>query len=199
VKKEFPEAFNAINADIQDVFLSADEIQEGIRAIGGKISEDYAGRAPLLVGALKGVMCFMADLVRQITIPMEVDFMAVSSYSAEARDRGVVKVIKDLDLPIMGRDVIFVEDVVDTGLTLNYLLRSLRTRGPASLEVCALFNKPTRRLVEIPLRYKGFDLPDYFVVGYGLDYAERYRNLPYVGILKPGVLFKHKTDAASRS
>lgn len=196
MKKNFPSQFAALNQDIQEVFISSAEIQERITALGAKISADYEGRTPLLVGALKGVMCLMADLVRSITIPLEVDFMAVSSYSVEARDRGVVRVIKDLDLSITGRDVIFVEDVVDTGLTLNYLLRSLRTRGPASLEVCALFNKQARRLVEIPIRYKGFDLPDYFVVGYGLDYAEKYRNLPYVGILKPGVLFKGKKEAA---
>lgn len=196
VKKQFPPQFGQLNNDIQEVFLSAEEIQARIAEMGRAISVDYAGRTPLLVGALKGVMCLMADLVRAITIPMEVDFMAVSSYSAEARDRGVVRVIKDLDVPINDRHVIFVEDVVDTGLTLNYLLRSLSTRSPASLEVCALFNKPARRLVEIPLRYTGFDLPDFFVVGYGLDYAERYRNLPYVGILKPGVLFKAKMEAA---
>lgn len=198
MKKDFPKQFSQLNADIQEVYLSDEEIRVRISALGKKISADYAGRVPLMVGALKGVMCFMADLVRCITIPVEVDFIAVSSYSAEARDRGVVRVIKDLDLPIIDRHVIFVEDVVDTGLTLNYLLRSLRTRGPASLEVCALFNKPTRRLVEIPLGYKGFDLPDYFVVGYGLDYGERYRNLPYVGILKPGVLFKNKIEAAGQ-
>jgi len=118
--------------------------------------------------------------------------MAVSSYSSEERDRGVVRVIKDLDLPITDRHIIFVEDVIDTGLTLNYLLRSLRARGPASLEVCALLNKPTRRLIETPIRYKGFDLPDYFVVGYGLDYGEKYRNLPFIGILKPDILFSRE-------
>lgn len=196
MKKDFPEQFNSINADIQEVLFSTEEIQARIVEIGMRISQDYAGRVPLLVGALKGVVCLMADLVRRITIPVEIDFMAISSYSAEARDRGVVRVIKDLDVPITDRHVIFVEDVVDTGLTLNYLLRSLRTRGPASIEVCALFSKPARRIVEIPIRYKGFDLPDYFVVGYGLDYAERYRNLPYVGILKPAILFKNKMEAA---
>jgi hypoxanthine phosphoribosyltransferase len=196
MKKQFPPAFDNLNADIQDVFLSSEQIEVRIQSLGAQISRDYSGRTPLLVGALKGVLCFMADLLRNITIPVEVDFMAVTSYTSEARDRGVVRVIKDLDEPINDRDVIFVEDVIDTGLTLNYLLRSLRTRSPASLEVCTLFNKPTRRLVEIPIRYTGFDLPDYFVVGYGLDYAERYRNLPYVGILKPGILFKNKKEAA---
>jgi hypoxanthine phosphoribosyltransferase len=192
MKKEFPSKFHAINQDIQEVFLSADELQTGISRLGGQISLDYADKKPILVGALKGVLCFMADLIRSISIPIEVDFMAISNYSTEARDRGAVKVIKDLDLSILDRHVIFVEDVIDTGLTLNYLLRSLRTRGPASLEVCSLFNKPTRRLIDIPLRYKGFDLPDYFVVGYGLDYSEQYRNLPYVGIIKPDILFDMK-------
>jgi hypoxanthine phosphoribosyltransferase len=195
MKKEFPARFEEINADIQEVFLNADEIQARVKQLGEQISSDYSGKTPILVGALKGVMCFMADLIRCITVPVEVDFMAVSSYSNEARDRGVVRVIKDLDLPIIDRHVIFVEDVIDTGLTLNYLLRSLRTRGPASLEVCSLFSKPTRRLIEIPLRYKGFDLPDYFVVGYGLDYNEHYRNLPYVGIIKPEIIFESKRAA----
>ena len=194
MKRIFPPGFEVLSADVQEIYLSAEEIQARIQEIGRVIAADYAGRNPLLVGALKGVLCFMADLIRSISIPLEIDFMAVSSYSNEARDRGLVRVIKDLDFPITDRHVIFVEDVVDTGLTLNYLLRSLRTRGPASLEVCTLFNKPTRRLIEIPLRYKGFDLPDFFVVGYGLDYAERYRNLPFVGMLKPEVLFESKTQ-----
>jgi len=199
MKKEFPARFQQLNGDIQEVFLNSDEIKDRIQQLGDQISADYAGRNPILVGALKGVLCFMADLVRSISIPMELDFMAVSSYSSEARDRGVVRVIKDLDLPILDRHVIFVEDVVDTGLTLNYLLRSLLTRGPASLEVCALFNKPTRRLIDIPLRYKGFDLPDYFVVGYGLDYSEHYRNLPYVGVLKPEILFEAKRSGKNKT
>jgi hypoxanthine phosphoribosyltransferase len=192
MRKEFPAKFQEINADIQEVFLSSEDIQTRINQMGEQISSDYAGKTPILVGALKGVLCFMADLIRAIHIPLDVDFMAISSYNSEARDRGVVRVIKDLDLPIIDRHVIFVEDVVDTGLTLNYLVRSLRTRGPASLEVCSLFNKPTRRLIEIPIRYKGFDLPDYFVVGYGLDYNERYRNLPYVGVIKPDIIFEAK-------
>jgi hypoxanthine phosphoribosyltransferase len=152
-----------------------------------EVSPDYAGRTPLLVGVLKGVVPFMADLLRAITIPVEVDFMAVSSYSPEAREGGVVRLIKDLEVPITGRHVLFVEDVVDTGLTLSYLLRSLRARQPASLEVCVLFNKPKRRLIDMPLRYKGFDLPDRLVVGWGLDYRELYRNLPFVGLLKAEV------------
>jgi hypoxanthine phosphoribosyltransferase len=139
------------------------------------------------VGVLKGVFPFMADLLRMITISVEVDFIAVSSYSADSRQQGLVRLQKDLEEPIGGRHVLFVEDVIDTGLTLSYLLRNLRARGPASLKVCALFDKSRRRLIDIPLQYKGFDLPDRFVVGYGLDYRERYRNLPFVGLLKPGV------------
>jgi len=180
---------NELTKDIQQVFVSTSALQSRVRELGQEISRDYRGKNPLLVGALKGMIFFMADLLRTITIPVEVDFIAVSSYTNEARDRGVVRVTKDLDLPITGRHVIFVEDVVDTGLTLNYLVNSLRARQPGSLEVCVLFNKATRRLIDLPIRYKGFDLPDYFVVGYGLDHHERYRNLPYVGILKPEVLF----------
>lgn len=180
---------NEMAADIQQVFVSTPDLQKRVRQLGQAISRDYQGKNPVLVGALKGVIFFMADLLRAITIPVEVDFIAISSYTSEARDRGVVRVTKDLDLPVTGRHVIFVEDVVDTGLTLNYLMNSLRARQPASLEVCVLFNKITRRLIDLPIRYKGFDLPDYFVVGYGLDYHERYRNMPYVGILKPDVLF----------
>ncbi len=176
-----------IAADIQEILIPADEIQARVRELGAEISRDYLGLDPILVGVLKGVFIFMGDLLRTITIPVEVDFMAVSSYSPEVRDRvGVVRLVKDLELPIGGRHILFVEDVIDTGLTLNYLLRSLQARGPASLEVCALFNKPVHRLIDIPLKYRGFDLPDRFIVGYGLDHRERYRNLPYVGLLKPG-------------
>lgn len=189
-RKEYPE----LGGDIQDILLSQQQINQRVRELGEQISSDYAGTTPLLVGVLKGVLFFMADLLRQISIPVEVDFMAVSSYSAEARDQGFVRIVKDLDLPITGRHVIFVEDVIDTGLTLNFLLRNLRSQKPASLEVCVLFNKPERRLVDIPVKYLGFDLPDKFVVGYGLDHEERYRNLPFVGILEPRVFQndKHK-------
>jgi len=180
---------NELQRDIQQVFLSQAALQKRVRELGQQISRDYAGKNPVLVGALKGVICFMADLLRYITVPIEMDFIAVSSYSAEARDQGLVRVVKDLDRPITGRHVIFVEDVIDTGLTLNYLMNSLRARQPASLEVCVLFNKQERRLIDVPLKYKGFNLPDYFVVGYGLDHHEKYRNLPYVGILRPDVLF----------
>lgn len=182
------EAYGELGAEIKEVLISAEELQQRVSELGRAISADYAGRDPLLLGVLKGVVIFMADLLRAITIPLEVDFLAVSSYSNETRRNGLVRLEKDLGTNIAGRHVLFVEDVIDTGLTLNYLLRSLRARQPASLEVCVLFNKPTSRLIETPLKYKGFDLPDRFVVGYGLDYQEKYRNLPFVGLLKADVL-----------
>lgn len=184
-----------LSEDIQQVFLTPVDLQNRIKEIGQQITQDYRGKNPILVGALRGVICFMADLIRSITIPLEVDFIAVSSYSKESRDQGLVRVVKDLDRPITGRNVIFVEDVVDTGLTLNYLMNSLRARQPASLEVCVLFDRTARRLIDIPLKYKGFNLPDYFVVGYGLDHQEKYRNLPYVGILKPDILFNRVKES----
>lgn len=174
--------------DIQEIIITEEQIQTRVAELGSLISKDYTSKCPVLVGVLKGVLFFMADILRVITIPTEVDFLAVSSYSNEARNKGVVRLVKDLEIPINHRHVLFVEDVIDTGLTLNYLLRNLKEREPASLEVCVLFNKPGRRLIDIPLKYKGFDLPDKFVVGYGLDHQERYRNLPFIGLLKPAVL-----------
>lgn len=179
-----PLAYPELEADIQEVLITSVEIQARVSAIGQAISQDYAGLNPLMVGVLKGVLFFMADLLRAVTIPVEVDFMAISSYSVEARDQGFVRMVKDLEIPITGRHVLFVEDVIDTGLTLNYLLRNLRAQRPASLEVCVMFDKPERRLIDIPVKYVGFNLPDKFVVGYGLDHRERYRNLPFVGLLK---------------
>ncbi len=184
--------------DIQRVFASSEMIKKRVGELGQAISKDYEGKNPILVGALKGVICFMADLIREITIPVEIDFIAISSYSSEERDQGVVRVMKDLDRPIIGRHVIFVEDVIDTGLTLNYLISSLQTRQPASLQVCAFLNRTTHRLIDIPIKYKGFDIPDYFVVGYGLDHHERYRNLPYIGILKPDALFQKKATTEKK-
>lgn len=165
------------------ILISEEEIHTRVTELGRQISDDYRGRRLMLVGVLKGVLPFMADLLRAVTIPVEVDFMAVASYSVESRERGVVRLEKDLSGSIAGRHVLFIEDVVDTGLTLNYLLRNLRAREPASLEVCALFDKPRRRLIDISLAYMGFELPDRFVVGYGLDYRELYRNLPFIGEL----------------
>ena len=170
-------------AEIGEVLISAEEVNERVAEMGRAITRDYGGSKLLMVGVLKGVTYFIADLLRAVTIPVEVDFMAVTSYSPESRARGVVRLVHDLEIPIAGRHVLFVEDVIDTGLTLNYMLRSLRTRGPASLEVCVLFNKPQHRLIDVPLRYKGFDLPDRFVVGFGLDHREKHRNLPFVGLL----------------
>ena len=181
------ETYGDLAAGVREILISTDEIQQRVSEIGRAITQDYAGLNPVLVGVLKGVLFFMADLLRVVHIPTEMDFIAVSSYSPESRDQGLVRMVKDLEIPISGRHVLFVEDVIDTGLTLNYILRNLRVRQPASLEVCVLFNKPKHRLVDIPLKYKGFDLPDRFVVGYGLDHREKYRNLPFVGLLKPDV------------
>ncbi len=188
MSRYFPfEAYGELADGIREVLYSEAQIEQRVREIGQDISRDYAGKTPLLIGVLKGVMPFMADLLRMITIPVEVDYMAISSYSAESRERGVVRLEKDVEIPIEGRHIIFVEDVIDTGLTLSYLLRNLRTHEPASLDVCTLFDKPKRRLIPIHLTYKGFDLPDRFVVGYGLDCREKFRNLPFVGLLKPEV------------
>jgi len=177
--------------DIVEVLFSEAQIQARIGELGAAISRDYEGRIPHLVGVLRGVVPFMADLVRAITIPLTLDFIAISRYGPSTRTQGVVHFVKDLDEPITGRDVLFVEDVVDTGLTLNYILHTLQRRYPASLEVCTLFDRTVRRLAhDLPIAYKGFDLPDQFVVGYGLDYGQFYRNSPYVGILDPRVYHK---------
>lgn len=183
--------YHELAAGVREVLYSEQQIAGRVRELGQAISRDYAGRTPLLIGVLKGMFVFMADLLRAITIPVEVDFIDIASYTAETRTRGLVRFVKDLEAPIAGRHVLFVEDVVDTGLTLNYLLRNMRARGPASVEVCALFDKSRRRLIDLPIKYKGFDLPDRFVVGYGLDYRELYRNLPCVGILKPEILTRN--------
>ena len=185
-----PEAYAELSKDVRSVLISAEQIEQRVLELGLAISHDYAGRNPLLIGVLKGVVVFMADLLRAITIPVEVDFLAISSYTSELRDRGVVQLIKDLDVPVTDRHLLFVEDVIDTGLTLNYLLGTLRARRPASLEVAVLFDKPSRRLVPTPVKYRGFELPDRHIVGCGLDFRERYRNLPFVGLLKPGVLHR---------
>ncbi len=174
-------------ADIAEILFTSEQIQHVVAGMGAAISRDYAGKRPVLVGALKGVLYFLSDLLRAITIPVEVDLIAVSSYSSASRERGLVRLVKDLDTVITDRHVLFVEDVIDTGLTLNYILRNLRLRQPASLEVCTLFNKPRHRLIDMRCKYKGFDLPDLLVVGYGLDYREKYRHLPFVGSLKPHV------------
>jgi hypoxanthine phosphoribosyltransferase len=178
-------------AEIQEVIISQEQIQAKVQEFGKAISQDYQGQNLLLVGVLKGVLFFFADLLRAISIPVEMDFIAISSYSSQLRDQGYVRIVKDLDTSIHQRHVLFVEDVIDTGLTLNYILQNLRSRQPASLEVCTLFNKPDHRLIDIPLRYTGFNLPDKFVVGYGLDFQEKFRNLPFIGLLKASTIQNH--------
>jgi hypoxanthine phosphoribosyltransferase len=168
---------------IGEILVQPDDLKQKVRDLGAQISADYAERDLLLVCVLKGAVFFLADLMRHIDIPCEVDFMAVSSYGSETDSSGVVRILKDLDRPIAGRDVLIIEDIVDSGLTLQYLLRNLGARDPASLEVCALLTKPDRRKVELPTRYVGFEIPDKFAIGYGLDVGERYRNLPYVAAL----------------
>jgi hypoxanthine phosphoribosyltransferase len=168
---------------IGEILVQADDLQHRIAELGEEISQDYAGRDLLLVGVLKGAVFFLSDLMRQLSVPCEVDFMAVASYGSSTDSSGVVRILKDLDAPLEGRDVLIVEDIVDSGLTLQYLMRTLEARKPASLEVCALLTKPERRKTEVPSRYIGFEIPDRFAIGYGLDYAERYRNLPYVAAL----------------
>jgi hypoxanthine phosphoribosyltransferase len=172
-----------LESAVGEVLIDEPTLQSRIVELGEEISNDYAGRDLLLVGVLKGAVFFMADLMRSLTVPCEVDFMAISSYGAETDSSGVVRILKDLDIPLQGRDVLIVEDIIDSGLTLSYLMRNLRARDPASLEVCALLTKPGRREIEVPVKYVGFEIPNRFVIGYGLDYAERYRNLRYVGVL----------------
>ena len=167
-----------------EILIPADVLQARIAELGAEIARDYAGRKPLLVCVLKGAMVFMADLIRAIDLPLHLDFIAVSSYGAGTRSTGEVRIVKDLDGAVEGHDLIFVEDILDTGLTLSYLLENFRSRGAASIRIAALLNKPERRKANIELDYKGFDIPDKFVVGYGLDFDERYRNLPYIGVVK---------------
>jgi hypoxanthine phosphoribosyltransferase len=170
---------------VTDVLIEPEALQQRVTELGEEISHDYAGRDLLLVGVLKGAVFFMADLMRHLTIPCEIDFMAISSYGDSTDSSGVVRILKDLDINIEGRHVLVVEDIIDSGLTLSYLIRNLEAREPASLEICALLTKPERREIDVPVRYVGFEIPNRFVIGYGLDFAERYRNLPYVGVLDP--------------
>jgi hypoxanthine phosphoribosyltransferase len=172
-----------LTALISDTIVEQDVLEARVRDLGAEISRDYAGHDLLLIGVLKGAVLFMADLIRHLTIPHEIDFMAVSSYGSGTETSGIVRILKDLDASIEGRDVLIVEDIIDSGLTLSYLLRSLQARNPGSLEVCALLTKPSRREVDIHCRYVGFEIPNRFVVGYGLDVAEKLRNLPYVAAL----------------
>ena len=168
---------------IGEILISEDELQRRIAELADEVSRDYRGRDLLLVAILKGAVPFLSDLMRRLDLPCELDFMAVSSYGSATDSSGVVRILKDLDASISGRDVLIVEDIIDSGLTLHYLLRNLRAREPASLEVCALLTKPERRRVDLPIRYVGFEIPNRFAIGYGLDHRERFRNLNYVAVL----------------
>jgi len=176
----------ADTAEIGEILVESDALGRRVLELGEQISVEYAGRTLLLVGVLKGALFFLSDLMRALEVECEVDFMALASYGSATDSSGVVRILKDLDASIEGRDVLIVEDIVDSGLTLSYLMRTLRAREPASLEVCALLTKPERRKVDLPIRYVGFEIPNRFVIGYGLDHAERYRNLPYVAVLSQG-------------
>ena len=173
---------------VSEVLIDEDRLRGRIAELGEEVSADYTGRDLLLIGVLKGAVFFMADLMRHLTVPCEIDFMEISSYGAATDSSGVVRILKDLDTPIEGRDVLIVEDIIDSGLTLSYLMRNLEAREPATLEICALLTKPDRREIDVPVRYVGFEIPNRFVIGYGLDFGERYRNLPYVGVLNPDLV-----------
>jgi len=174
-----------LEAGVGEILIEEGPLQARIDELGREISTDYEGRDLLLVGVLKGAVFFLADLMRRLSVPCEIDFMAISSYGERTDSSGVVRILKDLDESIAGRDVLVVEDIIDSGLTLSYLMRSLTARKPSTLEVCALLTKPERREIDVPVRYVGFEIPNKFVIGYGLDFAERYRNLPYIGVLRP--------------
>jgi len=175
---------NELSAAVSEILIDEETLHGRIAELGAQVSDDYRGEDLLLIGVLKGAIFFMADLMRSIEIPCEVDFMAISSYGAGIDSSGVVRILKDLDVSIEGRNVLVVEDIIDSGLTLSYMLRNLEAREPASLEVCALLTKPDRRENDVVCRYVGFEIPNRFVIGYGLDFAERYRNLPFVGVLR---------------
>ena len=168
---------------VGEILIDEETLAARVAELGADVSADYQGRDLLLIGVLKGAVFFMADLMRHLTVPCEVDFMAISSYGDSTDSSGIVRILKDLDINIEGRHVLVVEDIIDSGLTLSYLMRNLESREPATLEVCALLTKPARREIDVPVRYVGFEIPNKFVVGYGLDFAERYRNLPYVAVL----------------
>jgi len=190
---------SCLTDDIARVLISAGELQVRIAELGAQVSADYAGQDPLLVGVLRGVFVFMADLVRAISIPISVDFIGITRYGPSTRTQGVVRFTKDLEISIEGRHVLFIEDVIDTGLSLRYILRNLKAREPASLRVCVLFDKPRTRLFEPEIAYTGFVLPDEYVVGYGLDYDERYRNLPFVGLLKKEIITRQRLPPGAQT
>ena len=171
--------------DVGEVLITREQVREKTSELGRQITKDYEDKDPLLICVLKGGLLFLADLMREIQLPLEIDFMAVSSYGDSTESRGVVRILMDLDRNIQGRHVLIVEDIIDTGGTLNYIIENLRTRDPASIKICTMLDKPARRVLDIPIDYVGFIIPDKFVIGYGLDFGEIYRNLPYVGVLKP--------------
>ena len=183
-----PSVQTELEQAVGEILIDEVTLAARVAELGAEVSEDYQGRDLLLIGVLKGAVFFMADLMRHLTVPCEVDFMAISSYGDATDSSGIVRILKDLDINIEGRHVLVVEDIIDSGLTLSYLMRNLESREPASLEVCALLTKPSRREIDVPVRYIGFEIPNRFVIGYGLDFAERYRNLPYVGVLDPEIL-----------
>ncbi|MFO7152717.1 MAG: hypoxanthine phosphoribosyltransferase [Bacillota bacterium] len=171
--------------DIKEILITEEEIKKKLKELGEKITQDYRDKDDvLIVGVLKGAVLFIADLIRHIDLPVKLDFMAVSSYGASTESSGIVRILKDLDQDVEGKNILIVEDIIDSGLTLSYLYNMLKSRKPASIKICTLLDKPSRRKVRIPVDYLGFEIPDYFVVGYGLDYDEKYRNLPFIGILK---------------
>ena len=178
-----PSVQTELEQAVGEILIDEVTLAARVAELGSEVSEDYQGRDLLLIGVLKGAVFFMADLMRHLTVPCEVDFMAISSYGDATDSSGIVRILKDLDINIEGRHVLVVEDIIDSGLTLSYLMRNLESREPASLEVCALLTKPSRREIDVPVRYVGFEIPNKFVVGYGLDFGERYRNLPFVGVL----------------
>ena len=176
---------NNMMDDVEKILFSEEDLAARIREMGEAITADYAGKEILMIGILRGAVIFMADLARAVKQTVAIDFMAVSSYGASTSSSGVVRILKDLDEDVENKHVLIVEDIIDSGLTLNYLMENLWSRKPASIKICTLLNKPERRKVEVPIAYNGFTIPDYFVIGYGLDYAEKYRNLPFIGVLKP--------------
>ncbi len=176
-----------MHKDVKDVLFTAKELEKRVSELGAQITREYEGKEVLVIGVLKGANVFVSDLIRHIDLPLEIDFIAAASYGNSTESSGVVRLLKDLDYPIEDRHVVLVEDLIDTGLTLNYLAENLKARQPASFRICTLLDKPERRKVEIGVDYKGFDIPDEFIVGYGIDYSQKYRNLPYVATLKPEV------------
>jgi hypoxanthine phosphoribosyltransferase len=196
IQLDEPVQRHSLRDDIDHILVSEDELQISIGNVARQLEDDYAGKELMLVGVLKGAVMFIVDLARSTQLPVTLDFMAVASYGASTETSGIVRILKDLDNSIEGKHVLVVEDIIDSGLTLNYILETLRTRNPASLKVCALLNKPARRRVDVPVDYICFNIPDEFVVGYGLDYNQIYRNLPFVGVLKPEV-YTHPSDDES--